>query len=68
MGVLDGVLLPLELPPLLPPLLFPPLLLPPVLLLDRLLHHSHITQITGESYRLKDKKSAGITPPAIKVR
>lgn len=37
-------------------------------LLDRLLHHSHITQITGESYRLKDKKSAGITPPAIKVR
>lgn len=37
-------------------------------LLDRLLHHSHITQITGESYRLKDKKTAGITPPAIKVR
>ncbi|MBC6907191.1 AAA family ATPase [Saccharophagus sp. K07] len=37
-------------------------------LLDRLLHHSHITQITGESYRLKDKKAAGITPPAIKVR
>lgn len=37
-------------------------------LLDRLLHHSHITQITGESYRLKDKKAAGITPPTIKVR
>jgi DNA replication protein DnaC len=31
-------------------------------LLDRLLHHSHIIQITGESYRLKDKKSAGIQP------
>lgn len=28
-------------------------------LLDRLLHHSHIVQITGESYRLKDKRKAG---------
>lgn len=36
-------------------------------LLDRLLHHAHITQITGESYRLKDKKHAGITPTQIKV-
>lgn len=36
-------------------------------LLDRLLHHAHITQITGESYRLKDKKTAGISPPSIKV-
>lgn len=32
-------------------------------LLDRLLHHSHIVQIAGESYRLKDKKNAGIAPP-----
>ena len=32
-------------------------------LLDRLLHHSHIAQIAGESYRLKDKKNAGIVPP-----
>lgn len=32
-------------------------------LLDRLLHHSHIAQISGESYRLKDKKNAGIAPP-----
>ena len=32
-------------------------------LLDRLLHHAHITQISGESYRLKDKKYAGIAPP-----
>lgn len=28
-------------------------------LLDRLLHHAHIVQITGESYRLKDKRKAG---------
>lgn len=28
-------------------------------LLDRLLHHAHIVQITGNSYRLKDKKMAG---------
>ena len=28
-------------------------------MLDRLLHHAHIVQITGESYRLKDKRRAG---------
>jgi DNA replication protein DnaC len=28
-------------------------------MLDRLLHHGHIVQITGESYRLKDKRKAG---------
>jgi DNA replication protein DnaC len=28
-------------------------------LLDRLLHHVHIVQINGESYRLKDRKIAG---------
>lgn len=28
-------------------------------LLDRLLHHAHIVQITGESYQLKDKPKAG---------
>ena len=28
-------------------------------LLDRLLHHAHIVQISGESYRLKDKRKAG---------
>lgn len=37
-------------------------------LLDRLLHHAHITQITGESYRLKDKKAAGTAPPSISVK
>ncbi|WDA22722.1 IS21-like element helper ATPase IstB [Aeromonas hydrophila] len=30
-------------------------------LLDRLLHHAHIVQISGESYRLKDKSKAGTT-------
>ena len=29
-------------------------------LLDRLLHHSHVLQIRGESYRLKDKRRAGV--------
>ena len=28
-------------------------------LLDRLLHHAHIVQISGESYRMKDKRKAG---------
>jgi DNA replication protein DnaC len=31
-------------------------------LLDRLLHHAHIVQISGESYRLRGKKAAGIIP------
>lgn len=29
-------------------------------LLDRLLHHAHVIQIKGESFRLKDKRKAGI--------
>ncbi len=29
-------------------------------MLDRLLHHSHIIQMKGNSYRLKDKRKAGI--------
>lgn len=33
-------------------------------LLDRLLHHAHIAQISGNSYRLKGKKAAGIVPVA----
>ena len=32
-------------------------------MLDRLLHHAHIVQIAGESYRLKDKRKAGQTKP-----
>jgi DNA replication protein DnaC len=35
-------------------------------MLDRLLHHAHIVQITGESYRLKDKRKAGQAPTARK--
>ena len=31
-------------------------------LLDRLLHHAHIVQIAGNSYRLRGKKTAGILP------
>ena len=31
-------------------------------MLDRLLHHAHIVQISGESYRLKDKRRAGRAP------
>ena len=34
-----------------------------VAILDRLLHHAHIVQISGESYRLKDKRKAGQTRP-----
>ena len=30
-------------------------------MLDRLLHHAHIVQISGDSYRLKDKRKAGTT-------
>ncbi len=29
-------------------------------LLDRLLHHSHVINIRGESYRLKEKREAGL--------
>lgn len=31
-------------------------------LLDRLLHHAHIVQISGNSYRLKGKLAAGVAP------
>lgn len=32
-------------------------------LLDRLLHHAHLVQMSGESWRLKDKRRAGQTRP-----
>lgn len=32
-------------------------------MLDRLLHHAHVVQISGESYRLKDKRRAGQATP-----
>jgi DNA replication protein DnaC len=31
-------------------------------LLDRLLHHSSVVQIQGESYRLREKRKAGVLP------
>ena len=40
-------------------------------ILDRLLHHSHMLTITGESYRLREKRRAGVLPvsasPAVQV-
>jgi DNA replication protein DnaC len=32
-------------------------------ILDRLLHHSHVLNIRGDSYRLRDKKRAGVLGP-----
>jgi DNA replication protein DnaC len=37
-------------------------------MLDRLLHHAHIVQIAGESYRLKDKRKAGQTKPRTETK
>ena len=39
-------------------------------ILDRLLHHSHVLNIRGESYRLREKKRAGFfgTPPTPPTR
>jgi DNA replication protein DnaC len=34
-------------------------------LLDRLLHHAHVVPIQGESYRLRNKRKAGIVPSAL---
>lgn len=36
-------------------------------LLDRLLHHAHIVQISGNSYRLKGKKTAGTVPATLET-
>ena len=33
-------------------------------MLDRILHHSHVIQIRGDSYRLREKRKAGIVKPA----
>lgn len=35
-------------------------------MLDRLLHHAHVAMISGESYRLKERKRAGIRLPGPK--
>ena len=31
-------------------------------MLDRLLHHSHVLTIRGDSYRLREKRRAGVVP------
>ena len=31
-------------------------------ILDRLLHHSHVLNIRGESYRRREKRQAGLFP------
>lgn len=37
-------------------------------LLDRLLHHAHVVNIRGQTYRLKDRAKAGIqTAPAANI-
>ena len=33
-------------------------------ILDRLLHHSHVITIRGDSYRLREKRRAGLLKPA----
>ncbi|MDN5158237.1 ATP-binding protein, partial [Escherichia coli] len=37
-------------------------------MLDRILHHSHVVQIKGESYRLRQKRKAGVEPPRFSWR
>ena len=34
-------------------------------MLDRILHHSHVIQIKGDSYRLREKRKAGLVKPAV---
>ena len=33
-------------------------------MLDRILHHSHVVQIKGESYRLRQKRKSGVITEA----
>ncbi len=35
-------------------------------MLDRLLHHAHVAMVTGDSFRLKERKRAGIKLPGAK--
>ena len=35
-------------------------------ILDRLLHHSHVVTIRGESYRLKEKRRSGLLKAEVK--
>jgi DNA replication protein DnaC len=37
-------------------------------MLDRLLHHAHVAMISGESYRLRERRKAGISLPSSKSK
>jgi hypothetical protein len=37
-------------------------------MLDRLLHHAHVAMISGDSYRLRERRRAGIGSPASKTK
>ncbi|MHB8432253.1 MAG: IS21-like element helper ATPase IstB [Candidatus Tyrphobacter sp.] len=37
-------------------------------MLDRLLHHAHVAMISGESYRLRERRKAGISLPTSKSK
>jgi DNA replication protein DnaC len=37
-------------------------------MLDRLLHHAHVAMISGQSYRLRERRKAGISLPASKSK
>ena len=37
-------------------------------ILDRLLHHSHVLTIRGDSYRLREKRRSGLLKPATAVQ
>jgi DNA replication protein DnaC len=37
-------------------------------ILDRLLHHSHVLTIRGDSYRLREKRRSGLLKPAAIVQ
>ncbi|MGH7707853.1 MAG: IS21-like element helper ATPase IstB [Vulcanimicrobiaceae bacterium] len=37
-------------------------------MLDRLLHHAHVAMISGDSYRLRERRKAGISLPSVKSK
>ena len=37
-------------------------------MLDRLLHHAHVATINGDSYRLRERRKAGINLPSAKTK
>ena len=40
---------------------------PTTAILDRLLHHSHVLTITGASYRLRERRRAGVLNASTKA-